>query len=218
MKKLQKFGGWAALYAAAAYLLGFVLWIVVLGYSSDLMPAQKVGSFVENQGMWYFLNLVVYILWGVVMVVLSLSLYDRIKTKAPALMQIATAAGLIWSGLVIASGMISNIGIKTVVALNNTDPAQAALVWTAIDAIRDGLGGGNEIVGGIWVTLVSVSALKGRDFAKLLNYIGLIIGIAGILSAVPMLSELASVFGLLQIVWFTWLGFILLRRKPGTSS
>lgn len=213
MKKLQKFGGWAAFYSAVTYLLGFVLWIVVLGYSSDLSSAQKVVSFVENQDVWYFLNLVVYILWGFAMIILALALHDRIKTKSPALMQVATAMGLIWSGLVIASGMISNIGIKTVVTLNATDPVQAAAAWTAIDVIRDGLGGGNEIVGGMWVLLVSVAALRGERFVKFLNYLGILIGIAGILSAVPLFGELASVFGLLQIVWFIWLGVLLLRSN-----
>ena len=70
MKNLQKVGGIAAIYAAAAYLVGFVLWGVVLGYSSDLEPAQKVASFVSNQGLWYFLNLAVYVVWGLVMIVL----------------------------------------------------------------------------------------------------------------------------------------------------
>ncbi|MBC8506629.1 MAG: DUF4386 family protein [Anaerolineales bacterium] len=213
MKNLQKLGGFAALYAAAAYLVGFVLWGVVLGYSSDLAPAQKVASFVENQGLWYFLNLTVYVVWGFIMVVLALALNERLKTSSPTLIQIATATGLIWAGLVIASGMIANIGIETVVGINNTDPAQAASIWAAVDAVRDGIGGGNEIVGGLWVLLVSWAALQSGTFSKALNYLGLAIGVAGILSAVPPIRDLASVFGLTQIIWFIWLGIAMLRKK-----
>jgi len=213
MKNLQKAGGFAALYAAAAYLVGFVLWGVVLGYSSDLEPAQKIASFVENQGLWYFLNLIVYIIWGFVMIVLALALHDRLKSQSPALMQVATAVGLIWSGLVIASGMICNIGIETMVNLHSTDPVQAASAWVSIDVVRDGLGGGNEIVGGLWVLLVSWAALRTGGLPKVLNYLGLLIGIAGILSAVPPLGELASLFGLTQIVWFIGLGIAMLRTK-----
>ena len=215
MKNSQKVGGIAALYAAAAYLVGFVLWGVVLGYSSDLEPAQKVASFVNNQGLWYFLNLVVYVVWGLVMVALVGALHNRLKMNAPASMQIATAVGMIWAGMVIASGMISNLGIETVVALNNTDPAQAASIWVAVDTVRDGIGGGNEIVGGVWVLLVSWAALKAGTFSKGLNYLGLVIGVAGILSAVPPIRDLASIFGLTQIIWFIWLGIVLLRKNPG---
>ena len=71
MKNLQKMGGIAALYEAAAYLLGFALWIGVLNYSGDLTPAEKVASFVNNQTMWYLLNLVVYIGAGFFLVVLA---------------------------------------------------------------------------------------------------------------------------------------------------
>ena len=37
------------------------------------------------------------------------------------------------------------------------------------------------------------------------------IGAVGVLSVVPALSDLAYGFGLLQIVWFVWLGFVMLR-------
>lgn len=218
MKNLQKMGGVAALYAAAAYLVGFVLWGVVLGYSSDLEPAQKVASFVENQGLWYFLNLVVYVVWGFFMIVLALALHERLKAKSPAIMQIATAIGLIWAGLVIASGMICNIGIETVVNLNSIDPAQAASSWVAIDSVRDGLGGGNEIVGSLWLLLASWAALQAGRFPKALNYLGVVIGVAGILSAIPPLGELASVFGLTQIVWFVWLGIHMLRDNSSVEA
>jgi len=213
MKKLQKMGGIAALYEAGAYLLGFALWIGVLGYSSDLIPAQKVASFVENLNLWYFLNLVVYIVAGLFLVVLALALNDRLKTGSPAIMQIATAIGLIWAGVVVASGMIANIGIESVVNLNATDPAQAASLWAAVDLVRDGLGGGNEILGGVWILLVSWAALRSGGFSKVLNYLGFVVGVAGILSAVPALRELASVFGLTQIIWFIWMGIALLNSE-----
>ena len=211
MKKLQKMGGIAAVYEAGAYLLGFALWIGVLGYSSDLIPAQKVASFVENLNLWYVLNLVVYIIAGLFLVVLALALNDRLKSGSPVIMQIATAIGLIWAGVVVASGMIANIGIESVVNLNATDPAQAASVWAAVDLVRDGLGGGNEILGGVWILLVSWAALRSGGFSKALNYLGFVVGVAGILSAVPALRELASVFGLTQIIWFIWVGIALLK-------
>jgi hypothetical protein len=38
--------------------------------------------------------------------------------------------------------------------------------------------------------------------------------VAGLLTVVPALEMMAFVFGLGQIVWFVWLGIVLLRSDP----
>jgi hypothetical protein len=40
------------------------------------------------------------------------------------------------------------------------------------------------------------------------------IGVAGVLSVMPALRNLSYAFGLLQIVWFVWLGIVMLRTTP----
>jgi hypothetical protein len=80
--------------------------------------------------------------------------------------------------------------------------------------VVEGLGGGNEIVGGIWTLLVSLAALRAGLLHRALNYLGVVVGVAGILSAVPALGEVGGgVFGLTQIVWFVGLGILLLRNS-----
>jgi hypothetical protein len=49
----------------------------------------------------------------------------------PALAQTAAAFGIIWAGLLLATGMITNIGFRTVADLQATDPARAETVWVA---------------------------------------------------------------------------------------
>ena len=84
-----------------------------------------------------------------------LALYERLKGRSPALMQTATAFGLIWAGLIIASGnlMLRNIGV--VATIFGNDPAQAAATWTALEAVENGITSGNELVGSLWVLLLS---------------------------------------------------------------
>ena len=85
-------------------------------------------------------------------------------------------------------------------------------VWQAIEPVTAGLGGsGGELLGGLWVLLVSVAALRSRGLPRLLNWLGVAIGTAGLLSVVPVLRTLAYGFGLLQIAWFVWLGIVMLR-------
>ena len=105
--------------------------------------------------------------------------------------------------------MVFNYGMTTIVALAKTDPAQARLAWQAIEPVAQGLGGaGGEILGGLWVLLVSWVALRSGALPKALGWFGVVIGVAGLASVVPPLHDAAIAFGLLQIVWFVWVGVV----------
>jgi hypothetical protein len=211
---LRRVGGIAALTEAAIYVAGILYFLVVLDYANVSGPLQQVELFAANQTSLYAMNLLIYVVFGAVLVALVLALHDRLKTGAPSMTQAATVFGLIWAGLVIASGMIANVGTGVVVDLYATDPIQAAATWAAIGPVVEGIGGGNEVVGGLWTLLVSLAALRGRLLPSLLNYFGVVVGAAGILSAVPAFGEIGgAVFGLTQIVWFVGLGIVLLRAK-----
>jgi len=218
MKNLQKMGGFAALYLAAAYLIGIVLFLFVLDYPSIVEPAQKVALLVDKQMVIYITNLLMYVIFGVFLVVLALALYERLNTSSPAIIRTATAIGIIWAGALIASGMVSNAGIAPVVTLYGKDPAQAALTWLAIESVANGLGGANgEILGGLLTFLVSWAALRAGGLLKGLNYLGVLVGAVGIISTVPGLNDLAGLFGMSQILWFVWLGIVMLRRSPSAA-
>jgi hypothetical protein len=218
MNDLQKMGGIAALYEATAYVLGIVFFIFVVDYSGDVDPVQKVALLVDNQVSMVIMTLFVFVVFGVFLVILVLALYNRLKAGSPAIVQTATVFGFIWAGLVMASGMIFIIGMDNVVDLYGQDPAQAATVWLAIDSVFDGIGGGVELVGGIWILLVSWAALRAGELPRALNYLGLVIGVVGILTVVPALEVLTDVFGLSQIVWFVWLGIVMLRSRPKAAA
>lgn len=217
---LQKIGGLAALYEAAAYIFGFWLFLGYLDPTGYEGTAGKVAFLIETQTAQYLGNIIIYTLFGVFLVVLALALHERLKASAEGLMQTATVFGFIWAGLVIASGMISVIGADAVIALNATDPAQAGTLLQTISTIQEGLGGGVEVVGGIWLLLLSIAGIRGRGLPTVLNYLGILVGGAGVLTIIPPASEIgATVFGLGQIIWFIWVGVALLRTqtKPQTT-
>jgi hypothetical protein len=219
MKPLQKVGAISALYMAAAHLIGIVTFLVVLDYLSITDPAQKVALNVDKQMVIFSTNLLMYVFFGFALIVLSLALYDRLKSGAPALMQVATAIGIIWAGSLIASGMVANAGLATVVALYAKDPTQAVLIFQGIESITNGLGNANgEILGGIWTLLVSMAALRTIGLPKGLNILGMSVGAVGIITIIPALKDLTGLFGIGQIIWFVWLGIVLLRRHPGKTS
>jgi hypothetical protein len=219
MKTLQKFGGLAAFYLAAAYLAGIVLFLVVLDYPSITEPAQKVALLVEKQTVIFVTNLLMYVFFGVILVILALALYDRLKSGAAALVQVATVIGMIWAGSLVASGMIANAGIAPVVALYAEDPSQAALTWLGIETVANGIGNGNgEILGGLWTLLISWAALRTGGLPKGLNILGLLVGAVGILSLIPGLTDLTGLFGISQLIWYVWLGIVLLRSNASLAA
>jgi hypothetical protein len=219
MKTLQKFGGFAALYLAVVNLIGMVIFLVVLDYPSMTDPVQRAALLVERQMVIFSTNLLMYVFFGFFLIALSLALYDRLKSGAPAIMQVATVIGIIWAGSLIASGMVANAGLATVVSIYAKDPAQAALVWQGIESVANGLGNANgEILGGLWVLLVSLAALRAGGLPKGLNVLGLLVGVVGIITIFPGLTNLTGVFGLGQIIWFVWLGIVLLRSNPSPAA
>jgi hypothetical protein len=213
MNTLQRFGAASALGAAATFMVGFWLYFTLLipaGYGSlKIDPTKHAAFLVDNRSTMYAWNLTIYVGFGVLLVVLALALYERMKGRAPALMKAATAFALIWATLVIASGMIANIGADVVVTLYGANPAQAAAAWLSLSMVVNGLGGGNEVVGGMWLLLVSVGALRTNGLPRLLGYLGAIVSVAGLLTTIPALKELGAIFGLGLIVWLVWLGLIL---------
>jgi hypothetical protein len=174
---------------------------------------------IEKQTVIFATNLLMYVFFGFALIVLSLALFDRMKSGAPALMQVATVIGIIWAGSLIASGMAANAGLATIVALYAKEPTQAALTSQAIEAITNGLGNANgEILGGPLTLLVSLAALRTGGLPKGLSILGVLVGAVGIITIIPALNALVAVFGLGQIIWFVWLGIVLLRSGPGKTA
>ena len=215
MKTLQKLGGFAALYLAVAYLIGMSLFLFILDYPGITDSVQKVALLVDKQWIIFSTNLLMYVFFGVFLIVLSLALYDRLKSRSPAILQVATAVGITWAGSLIASGMIANAGMPPAVALYAEDTAQAAIIWQAVESVANGLGNANgEILGGLFTLLVSLTVLRAGGLPRVLCILGLAVGTVGIISIIPVLTDLlVGVFGLSQMVWFVWLGITLLRSN-----
>ena len=149
-----------------------------------------------------------------------LALRQRLVDRAPILTNTATVFAAIWAALMYATGMISNIGIEAVADLADTDPDRAASVWSAIDTVTNGLGGGNELVGGIWIGLISLAGFVTARLPRWLNVTGVVTASPDSSPSSPRSKPIEMVFGLGSIVWFIGAGIALLRRddQAGASS
>lgn len=219
MNNFQRTGGIAALYMAAAYIAAIPYFLVIVNYPGVVDPIEKVILLRDNYTSMYVMHVIVYEFVGIGLVVLGLALYHRLKVGAPAIAQLATVMGFIWACLLLASSMVFNYGMGAVVGLYATDPTQAIWVWQVIESVAQGLGGaGGELLGGLWILLVSWAASLTRALPRPLNWLGVVIAITGLVSVAPGLKDLGIVFGLLQIVWFACLGTVMLRPTRNAAG
>ena len=218
MQSTQRLGGIGALIAAGTFVVGLAMFATIfMDFVSATDPAEAVGFIVDNQLALHLWNIAIHIVFGIVLVPLVLAIGDRLRTAHSPLARVSSVFGLIWSGVIIATGMILNIAYTTVSDLQGTDPEMASNVWASLDAVTNGLGGGNEVLGGIWVLGISVVALRERLFARWVNYLGVVMGVSALLTIVPALEDVGAVFGLGLIVWFVAVGITLIK-DDGTSS
>lgn len=220
---LQRAGGIAGFVIAATYVVGFGLIAVYLAPRGYLdvqgSPEDSLDFLLDHQIALYSWDLILYLVGGLALVSLVLGVHSRLRTGAAGLSQTASVVGHLWAGLLLASGLIALVGQRAVVELAATDLGMAASTWSSVSVVQAALGGGIEIVGAVWVLLVSVAGIRSRVLGYGLGALGIGIGVAGAWTLVPSAAEYAaSFFGVGLIVWFVWMGVTLLRQRSTLSA
>ncbi|MEM9033008.1 MAG: DUF4386 family protein [Actinomycetota bacterium] len=212
-------GAIGALIAAATFVFGIVLFVTTLSdyTEGDPTPAESVEFLVGHQTTLFAWYLVIFLVFGVAIIPLARALHRRLADVSPQLADIGAVFAYVWAGLMFATGMISNVGIAAVADLEETDPAAAQALWSSIDTVTEGLGGGNELVGGLWILLVSLAAWGTGRLPTGLNILGGISAVAALITLVPGLSDVGMIFGLGSIAWFAWTGIVLFRGPETTA-
>jgi len=211
----QKIGGIAGIIEAVLYIIGFVVlfFFMAPAMDTDKTELDKLKFVLDNKALFQYWNLLIYVIFGLVLIPLTIAIHENFKDKSLIGIKVIPILGFIWSCLVISSGMIANIGLETVNDLFTENNTVALTSWRIIESIQNGLGGGVEVVGGLWVFLISGYGLREKVFHKALNFLGLIVGVSGIVTMIPGLKDVGAIFGLTQIFWFVWIGIIMLKHK-----
>jgi hypothetical protein len=84
--------------------------------------------------------------------------------------------------------------------------------------VPEALVGRVEVVGGIWILLVTWAALLAGRHPRALNYFGVAVGVAGVLTVVPALEVLGIGFRLGEIAWVVWLGIVWFRGSRSAAA
>lgn len=219
---LRTAGGLAALTCAATYLFGFTFLVTLLaplGFGTNQIDIDATVAFtIENPGLMIAFNTVIYILNALALAILVMALDARLRGAAPNFSSVTRGLGMVWVTLVLAAGMVANVAVERVSALPAAD---AVPFWQTLHAVELGLGGGNEIAGGVWITCICLMGWRHEDLAKPVCALGLLAGGAGIVTLIPALGDVAgAVFGLGAIAWFIAVGLTFLwpDRRGGVPA
>jgi hypothetical protein len=216
---LQRIGGLSALVCGATYLIGFAFLVTLLsplGFGTAGIDARAVVDFINaDPGILIFWNTTIYIVNALALAVLVMALSERQASATSGWSAITKAFGLIWATLVLGAGMIANVAVERAAQVYATDPQAAADLWRILHAVELGLGGGNEIAGGVWILCVSIAGMIGHNLSRPVAILGVLTGAGGLATILPALGDIAgAVFGLGAIVWFLGVGAALLTDRP----
>lgn len=223
MRNVTTAGGVAAFYIAAAYSAAIPYFLRVVNYPGVVDPVEKVALLRAHYRSLYAMHLVVYECVALALIVLAVALHERMRVATPVWARITMVLGLTWAALLLASSMVFNYGMGAVIELHAVDPMRAAWTWQVIETVAQGTGGaGGELLGGLWMLALSSAAYRARAFPRGVIGFAAVIGVIGLVSIVPALRDAGVAFGVLQIVWFAWVGVVLLRGQetpvPGRGA
>ncbi len=220
VRELQKVGGVAGLVAAGTVVVGLGMFATLLtDYTTgDPTTAESVAFLADNEAAIFVWNAITLIVFSIVLVPFALALFERLKPGSPVLTTTATIFAFIWAGLLMASGMILNVASGTIVDLHGTDASQAEMLWLGVDTVANGMSGGMEIVGSVWVLLASLAALRAGGTPRALAYLGIVMAATGLATVIPALELVGAVFGLGLIVWFAWYGTLMIREPLAATA
>jgi len=218
----QKIGGLAALTCAGTYMFGFAFLLTLLaplGFGTGEIDASAVVAFIDaHPSILIVWNSIIYIFNALALAVLVVALHARLAPATPDWAAVTRALGIIWATLVLGAGMTANVAVETTARIYQTDPEKAAAFWETMRAVELGLGGGNEIAGGVWILLVSIAAAIGRSLGKVTIGLGLLTGLGGLATLIPAIGDTAgAVFGLGAIAWFIAAGLSLTFGRQAAS-
>ena len=205
---------------ALIYVCAFVYFGAMVSFPAS-NEANVVMAFVtQNVNALWIAYFTIYVIFGVLLAVVVIAIDDILSSSVNQtqnrLLRMGSLFGKIWVCLVIASGMIATIGMSHAVSLIAVSNEEAYRLWGVVSMLVESLGGGNELVGGVWVLLTSITALKQRMFSNTVNYTGCFVGLASIATIYPA-EVFTEIFGITQIIWFIAIGGSLIKRSPAGS-
>ncbi|MEA3642651.1 MAG: hypothetical protein VBE63_22315 [Lamprobacter sp.] len=164
----------------------------------------------EHQWLVALAYVLGYFIFGGFLLIVVQAVHQRLKVAVSALLNSASIFGLIWVAFMMGSGMLAIVGLHTMVSLHQNGSVDSTTLFYVYTTTVNALGGGIELLGGLWMLLLSAAAWNQQQLPMAFNSIGIAVGVLGVLTIYRGVPALKVGFGFGQVIWFVWLGFLLL--------
>ena len=210
--KLQKIGGIGSIGTAILVVIMLVIMLIVsprlglVGPSDWLDPVKSLDARSASPISFFILNLAT-LLCSIAYILIVLALRERMQASVPNLMRVVVIAVSVTCALWLASGSIGIFGMPSIVL------AEDASAFRAANAMYFSLGFAGDSAAGWVLLLIGWAALKTRGLPRILSYLSVLKAIVMILEVAVQPFTLMLIGLLLGIVFYPWLGIVLLRSK-----
>lgn len=204
---MQKMGGIAAFLQAAVAIAMMVVAFGLIGVSV-LTDREKLTELVLQNPTPLMIQDLLKFAAAVLAMILVIALFNILRDGSPKQMRVATAFGCLSILFLLMNASVSLYALSQVSAYAQ-DTTGAGYEMNAVITL---LGWIVIFTNGLWYLLLSRSALRGKQFPKPLNYLGLGIGF------ISLLPCLGIVVLPLSIVWSVWMGWALWQSPRITAQ
>lgn len=212
MNIFKKLAVASSVYAGLSYIAGIIIYLQFLQFNTVETPLEQLEIITTHPVLVHLTTFFTYVVFSAAIILLSTYIYQSLKTKESTLSLLSLISGVIWATLLIASGFI--FMAFTTMIMGGVDTNGLDTVWQAIDIVSDALGGGNELVGGVFTGLLSMTMHRARWASKFTTVLGSIVCLGGVISALPYMADIGiGIFVISQIMWFFSLAWDIGKNK-----
>jgi hypothetical protein len=202
MPHLQKLGGIAAFINVFVAIATLAVAILLIGFSA-IADQNKLVELAIHNPLPLLIQDGLKFVSAAISIILILALANYLRRDASALLSVATGFGFFSVLCLVSNAILSLYAISQAATYD-----QATLFGNQLNITIGILAVAAICLDGLWLLLVSWTALKNQRLPKLLCYLGLGMGV---LSLVPPLGIIVL---LLSMVWSVWVGQVLLKQEP----
>ncbi|EAR11457.1 hypothetical protein [Reinekea blandensis] len=210
---IKRLAGMAFIGMALCYITLFIIYGAVLSTPADATTAEKIAYLIENKGLYNFTYVLGYVLFACLLCFCVYVVGQLGSMASKTTVAMMSLFGYFWVVVLLCTGMIGISSNELLASQNASNPAAAEVVYYAGTLLTESLGGGIEFIGGVWLFLLGVIGWRHGLLSKTLSAFTLVKGAIGIATLFSAELVLRVVFGLSGIVWFIWIGVVLIKKS-----
>lgn len=214
---LEPIAGAAFIGMALCYIILFVIYGAVLS-TPEGGTAAKIAYLIENKALFNFTYVLGYVVFACLLCFCVYVIGRLFHRESQAAMAMTSLFGYFWVVVLLSTGMIGVSSHEILAIYSVSNPEAAEVIYHTRILMTESLGGGIEFIGGVWFVLLGIVSWRHKLHSRSLAAFTLVKGTIGVATLFSAESLLRDLFGVTGILWFIWMGIVMIKKPTGTES